>query len=156
MECEDIVPSWDDYETEALDEAVDFFENFLSDVNRKKLRKWVKNNVTPTDIFEDTDDYWEIIEYFGDCGEDPFIEFFLKFSPDTEEWEELNGFYEEMWGCPVEENIDEGYGEDFDFMTMMMTTRMMTKIEMSTLGTQSRNILWMKLTLWKSVALPLF
>ena len=20
-----------------------------------------------------------------------------------------------MWGCPVEENIDEGYGEDFDF-----------------------------------------
>ena len=83
MECEDIVPSWDDYETEALDEAVDFFENFLSDVNRKKLRKWVKNNVTPTDIFEDTDDYWEIIEYFGDCGEDPFIEFFLKFSPDT-------------------------------------------------------------------------
>ena len=35
MECEDIVPSWDDYETEALDEAVDFFENFLSDVNRK-------------------------------------------------------------------------------------------------------------------------
>lgn len=115
MECEDIVPSWDDYETEALDEAVNFFEDLLSDVNRKKLRKWVKNYVTPTDIFENADDYWEIIEYFGDCGEDPFIDFFLKFSPDTEEWEELNGFYEEMWGCPVEENIDEGYGEDFDF-----------------------------------------
>lgn len=75
LECEDIVPSWDDYETEALDEAVDFFENFLSDVNRKKLRKWVKNYVTPTDIFENTDDYWEIIEYFGDCGEDRLLNF---------------------------------------------------------------------------------
>lgn len=115
MECEDIVPSWDEYERSSLEAAVDFFENFLSDANRKKLRKWVKNYVAPTDIFENTDDYWEIIEYFGNCGEDPFIEFFLKFSPDTEDWEELDGLYEDMWGCPVEENIDEGYGEDFDF-----------------------------------------
>ncbi|MCI7656641.1 BRCT domain-containing protein [Anaerotignum sp.] len=115
LECENVIPSWDEYERSSLEAAVDFFENFLSDVNRKKLRKWVKNYVTPTDIFENTDDYWEIIEYFGDCGEDPFIEFFLKFSPDTEDWEEFNLFYEEMWGCTVEEDIDEGYGEDLDF-----------------------------------------
>lgn len=115
MECEDIVPSWDEYARSSLEAAVDFFENFLSDADRKKLRKWVKNYVAPTDIFENTDDYWEIIEYFGNCGEDPFIEFFLKFSPDTEDWEELDGLYEDMWGCPVEENIDEDYEGDFDF-----------------------------------------
>ena len=111
ISCEDISPTWDD--KDALNAAVDFFEKFLSDANRKKLRKWVKNNVAPTDIFEDTDDYWEIIEHFGDYGEDPFIDFFLEFSPDTEEWEEFNGSYEEMYGCPVEENIDEGYEDEY-------------------------------------------
>lgn len=35
MECEDIVPSWDEYERSCLEAAVDFFENFLSDADRK-------------------------------------------------------------------------------------------------------------------------
>lgn len=73
MECEDIVPSWDEYERGCLEAAVDFFKNFLSDADRKKLRKWVKNHVMPTDIFEECDDYEEIITYFGDYGEDRFI-----------------------------------------------------------------------------------
>lgn len=111
IDCEDIIPTWDD--KDALNAAVDFFEKFLTDVNRKKLRKWVKNNVMPTDVFVNEDDYWQIIDDFNNYGEDPFIDFFLEFSPDTEEWEEFNGAYEDMWGCPVEENIDEGYDDEY-------------------------------------------
>ena len=111
LDCEDIVPTWDD--KDALNAAVDFFEKFLSDVDRRKLRKWVKNYVTPTDIFEDTDDYEEIIGCIGEYGGDSFIDFFLEFSPDTEEWEAFNGAYEDMYGCPVEENIDEGYDDAY-------------------------------------------
>ena len=111
ISCEDISPTWDD--KNVLNAAVDFFENFLSDVDRKKLRKWVKNNVAPTDIFEDTDDYEEIIGCLSEFGEDPFIDFFLEFSPDTDEWEEFNGAYEDMFGCTVEENIDEGYEDAY-------------------------------------------
>ncbi len=112
ISCEDISPTWDD--KDALNAAVDFFEKFLSDVNRKKLRKWVKNNVAPTDIFEDTDDYEEIIGCLSEFGDDPFVEFCVKFSPDTDAWAEFNGVYEDMFGCTVEENIDEEYDDEFD------------------------------------------
>ncbi len=112
MECEDIVPSWDEYERSSLEAAVDFFENFLSDADRKKLRKWVKNHVMPTDIFEECDDYEEIITYFGDYGEDPFYRFCRKFYPDTEEWDEFTGEYENVYGCLVEESVDD---EDCDY-----------------------------------------
>ena len=113
ISCENIIPSWDDYAKSTLDEAVDFFEKFCSDVDRKKLRKWVKKNVFPTDIFESgVDD--EIIQYLCDYGEDPFGQFFLKFSPDTEEWADFDGLYEDIYGCLVEENIYENYDEEDD------------------------------------------
>lgn len=118
ISCEDIVPSWDNYERSALDEAIDFFEKFCTDVDRKKLRKWVKKNVFPTDIFESTDDE-EIIQYFCDYGEDPFGRFFFEFSPDTEEWKDFDGLYEDMYGNTIEETMEEcedygEYDEDYD------------------------------------------
>ena len=110
ISCEDIIPTWDD--KSALNAAVDFFEKFLTDVDRKKLRKWVKNNVIPTDIFEETDDE-TILGYFCDYGQDPFVEFCVKFSPDTDAWTDFNEAYEDMYGCLVEENIDEEYYDEF-------------------------------------------
>ena len=66
----------------------------------------------PTDIFEECDDYEEIITYFGDYGEDPFYRFCRKFYPDTEEWDEFTGEYENVYGCFVEESVDD---EDCDY-----------------------------------------
>ncbi len=115
---ENVVPSWDDYDRSALKSAVEYFEKFLEDADTKKLRKWVKNNVPPTDIFEETDFDEDIIQSFADWGEDPFLEFYHKFLPDTEEWGEFCGAYEEIYGCTPEENedyeyYDDGY-EDYD------------------------------------------
>lgn len=85
--------SWDGYGINALNAAVDFFENFLSDVNRIKLCKWIKNSVEPTDVSENDDYYWKIMNCFCSYGEDPFCRLFLKFSSDTDVWEVFSNSY---------------------------------------------------------------
>lgn len=68
----------------------------------------------PTDIFENTDDASEIITYFDEYGESPFVEFLREFSPDTEEWEAFNEAYEEIWGYPIEDTSDDEDDEEED------------------------------------------
>ena len=111
--CEPVIPSWDDYDRSALKAAVEYFERFIEDPDRKRLNKWVKNNVAPTDIFEENGYDEEIIEYYANQSEDPFVKFYHKFLPDTEDWEEFSGLFEEMFGYPPEES-DEYYDEDED------------------------------------------
>ena len=109
---------WEDMEKGALKGAVNFFEKFLSEPDRKKLRKWIKNNIPPSDLFGDytTDD--EIAEYFAYDGFDEICSFYNKFRPDTEEWEEFVDLIEEISGTNLYDEImeddEEYYDEDDD------------------------------------------
>ena len=106
LSCENVVHTWKDMGSGALNAAVDFFCDLLDDPDEKKVKKWVKKNVEPTTLFEDVDDIQDIFDLVEENGEfitpDNALSFGCAFSPDTEEWEEFLDVMEEIFG-PVDD-----------------------------------------------------
>ena len=116
--CEDVVYTWKDMGSDALDAAVDFFCQFIEDpdeTDEKKIKKWVKANITPTKAFEDIEDMEDLEDITFDYGEFLYpkniIDFERIFSPDVyEAWEALLDVMENMFGP-----IDDDYAEDDEY-----------------------------------------
>lgn len=71
-----------------LDDAVYFFDQFLTNADSDQLRIWVEDNVSFTDTFRHwgIDEYSQIIYELIEFDEDPFPQFSRDFAPDTKAW----------------------------------------------------------------------
>ncbi len=104
ISCEEIIPSWNDYDVSEFESVVDYFEECAEDVDRKKIRKWVRENIPPTSQYLEEEgevDTYGLIASMDETGVNPLPEFYALFSPKGERWEELLYGYEEYYGCKL-------------------------------------------------------
>ena len=88
-----------------LERAVNYLARFLKTPDREALAEWIAEHITFTRLFNYYyhDEYSELIYELTELEGDPFPAFCAAFSPDTNEWENFCGEYEEIFGnCPGE------------------------------------------------------
>lgn len=92
----------------ALQNVTTFFGQFLEDYDREKLTAWVRENVTPMEDFQYTENLDEIQDdFFFEDMPDPFPAFYEAFSPHNAAWETFAAEYEAETGeCLGEPRTD--------------------------------------------------
>lgn len=96
ISCEYIVGGEND-----LERTTDYLARFLKTPDREALEEWIAEHIVCTHLFalHYDDNYSEVIYDLEEMmQEDPFPAFCATFSPDTREWEDFCGEYEEIKG----------------------------------------------------------
>ena len=94
---------WDNFDPKVLKEVVELFRLFVEEPN-EEIKEWVLDNINPSWALQYAQDYESEIDIiFSTMGEEPFLAFYEKFSPNTKEWMRCCGLLIDLGAEGIEE-----------------------------------------------------
>ncbi len=99
----DWLQEWGNFDSEVLKDVTKLFRLFVDKPN-EEIEEWVMDNINPSWALKYAHDYESEIDIiFSTMGEEPFIEFYEKFAPDTKDWIWCCGLLIDMGADGIEE-----------------------------------------------------
>lgn len=78
---------WENFDQSVLEEVVELFQLFVEAAEEEELEDWIGNNINPSYELQCAEDYESKIDViYSMMGEEPFLDFYEAFAPDTSQW----------------------------------------------------------------------
>ena len=89
--------------SERWDELIELFQLFVKEPD-EEINEWVYDNINPSYELQCAEDYESQIDIiYSMMGEEPFLEFYEAFAPDTSQWARCCGLLIDLGAGEIEE-----------------------------------------------------
>ena len=94
---------WENFDHSILKEVIELFQLFVK-VPDEEINEWVYDNINPSYELQCAEDYESQIDIiYSMMGEDPFLDFYEAFAPDTSQWARCCGLLIDLGAGEIEE-----------------------------------------------------
>lgn len=98
---------WENFDSSVFKEVMELFQLFVKAPD-EEIREWVHDNINPSYGLRWAEDYESQIDIlYSMMGEEPFLEFYEAFGPDTSQWAWCCGLLMDLGAGEIEEIYSE-------------------------------------------------
>ena len=95
---------WKNFDHSVLKEVIELFQLFVEAPDEEKIEEWICDNINPSYELQCAEDYDSQIDIiYSMMGEDPFLEFYEAFAPDTSQWDRCCSLLIDLGAGEIEE-----------------------------------------------------